>query len=72
VALNAANEVAVAAFLEGRLNFVGIAAVIEPVMARSWGGPTRDLEDVLAADREARAVAEALLARPGRLRGACA
>ena len=55
VVLNAANEVAVAAFLEGRLNFPGIAAVIEAVVERSAGGAIGDLEDVLAADAEGRA-----------------
>jgi 1-deoxy-D-xylulose-5-phosphate reductoisomerase len=55
VALNAANEVAVEAFLEGRLNFPGIAAVIEAVVERSSGGAISDLENVLAADAEGRA-----------------
>ena len=54
VVLNAANEVAVEAFLEGRLNFPGIAAVIEAVVERSTGGAIGDLEDVLAADAEGR------------------
>ncbi len=54
---NAANEVAVAAFLDGRLNFPGIAEVIEEVMTVVDGGPARDLDCVLAADAEARRVA---------------
>jgi 1-deoxy-D-xylulose-5-phosphate reductoisomerase len=54
VVLNAANEVAVEAFLEGRLNFPGIAAVIEAVVERSTGGAIGALEDVLAADAEGR------------------
>jgi 1-deoxy-D-xylulose-5-phosphate reductoisomerase len=54
VALNAANEVAVAAFLERRLNFPGIAAVIEQVMSSCSTGALGSLEDVLAADAEAR------------------
>ena len=53
--LNAANEVAVAAFLEGGLNFAQIPSVIESVMASTSGGEIRDLDDVLAADAEARA-----------------
>jgi 1-deoxy-D-xylulose-5-phosphate reductoisomerase len=53
--LNAANEVAVAAFLGGELNFAQIPAVIESVMASTSGGDIRDLDDVLAADAEARA-----------------
>jgi len=52
--LNAANEVAVAAFLEGRLNFSGIAAVIEAVVRDCPAGPAEDLDSVLAADAEAR------------------
>jgi 1-deoxy-D-xylulose-5-phosphate reductoisomerase len=54
VVLNAANEVAVQAFLERRLNFPGIAAVIEAVVQRSTGGAIGGLEDVLAADAEGR------------------
>jgi 1-deoxy-D-xylulose-5-phosphate reductoisomerase len=52
--LNAANEVAVSAFLAGGLNFARIPAVIESVMATTSGGEIRDLNDVLAADAEAR------------------
>jgi 1-deoxy-D-xylulose-5-phosphate reductoisomerase len=54
VMLNAANEVAVEAFLERRLNFPGIAAVIEAVVERGTGGAPAGLEDVLAADAEGR------------------
>jgi 1-deoxy-D-xylulose-5-phosphate reductoisomerase len=57
VALNAANEVAVHAFLERRLNFPGIAAVIEDVIARCPTGALAGLDDVLAADEEARRLA---------------
>jgi 1-deoxy-D-xylulose-5-phosphate reductoisomerase len=53
-ALNAANEVAVEAFLDGRLNFLSIPAVIESVMARGIAGPMQSLDDVLQADAEAR------------------
>jgi len=59
--LNAANEVAVAAFLEGGLNFAQIPAVIESVMATTSGGEIRDLDDVLAADAEARSRAFSLI-----------
>ncbi len=52
--LNAANEVAVQAFLERQLNFPGIAAVIEAVMEQAAGGAIGGLEDVLAADAEGR------------------
>jgi 1-deoxy-D-xylulose-5-phosphate reductoisomerase len=59
--LNAANEVAVSAFLEGGLNFARIPAVIESVMASTSAGEIRDLDDVLAADAEARARASSLI-----------
>lgn len=52
--LNAANEVAVQAFLDRQLNFLDIATVIEAVVARSGGGVVGSLEDVLAADAESR------------------
>jgi 1-deoxy-D-xylulose-5-phosphate reductoisomerase len=54
VVLNAANEVAVEAFLERRLNFPGIAAVIEAVVERGPGGAIGGLDDVFAADAESR------------------
>jgi 1-deoxy-D-xylulose-5-phosphate reductoisomerase len=54
VVLNAANEVAVEAFLERRLNFPAIPAVIEAVMERASGGAIGGLEDVLAADADSR------------------
>ena len=52
--INAANEVAVQAFLDRQLNFLDIATVIEAVVARSGGGVVGSLEDVLAADAESR------------------
>ena len=59
--LSAANEVAVAAFLEGRLSWWGIASVIERVMERHDGAHPRTLDDVLEADRTARRVATEVL-----------
>jgi len=58
VVLNAANEIAVHAFLEKRLNFPGIASVIEDVITHSSAAPIGGLDDVLAADAEARVRAE--------------
>ena len=58
---NAANEVAVAAFLEGRLPFLGIAEVVAEALAACDGAPARDLDDLMAADAEARRHAEATL-----------
>ena len=57
-ALNAADEVAVAAFLSGQLSFPGIAAVIEAVLHGMPSGKLRGIEDVLAADSEARRLAQ--------------
>jgi 1-deoxy-D-xylulose-5-phosphate reductoisomerase len=60
--LNAANEVAVHAFLEGRLSFLGIPAVIEAALERLPPGPVRAFESLYEADREARGVAAELIA----------
>ena len=57
-AFNAANEVAVAAFLEGRLPFLGIASTVEETLAEVDGAAAGDLEDLVEADREARRLAE--------------
>jgi len=59
--LNAANEVAVQAFLDRRLNFTGIAAVIDQVLQHVEACPVRTLDDVLAADATARRFAAALI-----------
>ena len=56
-ALNAANEIAVEAFLARRLPFTAIAAVIEDTLAASRTSPAADLAAVLAADAEARRLA---------------
>jgi 1-deoxy-D-xylulose-5-phosphate reductoisomerase len=55
--LNAANEVAVQAFLDGRLNFVGISTVIDKVLQRINSSPVKTLGDVLEADAAARRLA---------------
>jgi 1-deoxy-D-xylulose-5-phosphate reductoisomerase len=57
-AFNAANEVAVAAFLDGRLPFLGIADAVEEALGSVDGAPARDLADLAAADAEARRLAE--------------
>jgi len=59
---NAANELAVAAFLEGRLPFLGIAEVVEETLAASDGASARDLDDLVEADASARELAERTLA----------
>jgi 1-deoxy-D-xylulose-5-phosphate reductoisomerase len=64
--LNAANEIAVEAFLAGRLGFLGIASVVEATLE---GAPQlaalspETVDDVLAIDEEARAIAASLLGR---------
>ena len=59
--LNAANEVAVAAFLEHRIRFTQIAAVCEETMSRLASRPLTTLDEALDADREARALTRQLL-----------
>lgn len=59
--LNAANEVAVAAFLKGSLAFLSIATVIEQVLTRHDVQPLTDLDQVLTADSWARQAAEELV-----------
>lgn len=54
---NAANEIAVAAFLEHRVSFPGIASTIRDALERWSGAPASDLDGVLAADAWARRTA---------------
>jgi 1-deoxy-D-xylulose-5-phosphate reductoisomerase len=53
-AFNAANEVAVEAFLEGRIAFLDIAALVEDALGHVDGSPAADLDDLREADRRAR------------------
>lgn len=59
--LNAANEVAVAAFLDRELPFLGIASLNEAVLNKLPAGPEGTLADVLAADAEARRLATQMI-----------
>jgi 1-deoxy-D-xylulose-5-phosphate reductoisomerase len=59
--LNAANEIAVQAFLERQLNFDDIPAVTATVLEKMPGGRIQSLDDVLATDAEARARARAVV-----------
>lgn len=61
IALNAADEVAVEAFLERRIPFTGIPSTIERVLASTPEGHPATIAEVLAADRQARQSAHALL-----------
>ena len=67
--LNAANEVAVAAFLDRQIGFTDIPRVIERVLDRCAVSGVATLGDVLEADREGRACAESWIRRqqPGRV-----
>jgi 1-deoxy-D-xylulose-5-phosphate reductoisomerase len=64
-ALNAADEIAVAAFLDRRLPFLGIPEVIERVLSRMPAVKFAKMEDVLSADGEARRIAKEELERIG-------
>jgi 1-deoxy-D-xylulose-5-phosphate reductoisomerase len=64
--LNAANEVAVAAFLDGRLGFLGIADLLEGVAGQHRVQGAAGLDELLDADRWARSKAESMLVRVAR------
>ena len=65
-ALNAADEIAVAAFLDEKLKFTGIAQVIESVLEKMPRSAMHSIDDVLAADSEARRLARVEVARKTR------
>jgi 1-deoxy-D-xylulose-5-phosphate reductoisomerase len=62
IALNAADEVAVEAFLERRIPFMGIPRTIERVLAATAEAHPATIAEVLVADREARETARELMA----------
>lgn len=64
--LNAANEVAVAAFLDGRVRYLEIASIIEEVLNLEPVVAVDDLEAVFTADAKARVLADQWLSRHGR------
>lgn len=59
--VNAADEVAVAAFLDERLSFLGISEVVMETYERMSGRKASSIDELVAADREARAIAEQLV-----------
>jgi len=63
IALNAADEIAVAAFLEGRIPFLGIPRTIEEVLAETSSRVPTSIKDVLAADEAARECARSVIGR---------
>jgi len=60
--LNAADEIAVEAFLQRRLAFLGITEVVSNTLAAVDWRPLESVDDVVGADREARAMASSLVA----------
>ncbi|MCS6986543.1 MAG: 1-deoxy-D-xylulose-5-phosphate reductoisomerase [Sphingomonadaceae bacterium] len=65
-ALSAANEVAVGAFLEGRIGFLDIAAVVEETLAALPPAPVSTLQEVAEVDAAARAAARSFVAHRAR------
>jgi 1-deoxy-D-xylulose-5-phosphate reductoisomerase len=63
IALNAADEIAVAAFLEGRIPFLGIPRTIEKVLSETSSRIPASIKDVLAADEAARVCARDVVSR---------
>jgi len=61
-AFNAANEIAVSAFLAGRIGYLDIATLVESALSEIVGEPARDLADLMEADAEARRATEGRLA----------
>jgi 1-deoxy-D-xylulose-5-phosphate reductoisomerase len=59
--LNAANEIAVQAFLDRRIGFLDIAAIVSEVLARSGASQLSTIEDALTVDADARRHAAALV-----------
>jgi 1-deoxy-D-xylulose-5-phosphate reductoisomerase len=68
IALNAADEIAVAAFLSGEIPFMGIPRTIERVLAETPTAESASIDEVLAADRQARSQAQAVIERNGSAR----
>ncbi|HSI96864.1 MAG TPA: 1-deoxy-D-xylulose-5-phosphate reductoisomerase [Gaiellaceae bacterium] len=61
-AFNAANEVAVSAFLDGRIGFLDIASIVQDALAAVDGGPARGLSELVEVDAEVRRLAQGRLA----------
>ena len=59
--LNASDEVAVEAFLEGRIPFTGIAEVIDRALEAIPGGPVRHFEELFEIDEAARVHARGVI-----------
>ena len=66
IALNAADEVAVAAFLEGEIPFQGIPATIQEVLEETLTGRPESIDEVLSVDAEARLLASRVVRQRSR------
>jgi 1-deoxy-D-xylulose-5-phosphate reductoisomerase len=64
--LNAANEVAVLGFLDGKIEFLDIPRIVEATLERAAATTLKNLDDVYAADSEARGIAQSMFAGAGR------
>lgn len=67
--LNAANEVAVSAFLQGRIGFLAIPALVEETLARLPAAPSESLEALLATDAQARRLTEQAVSQLAQTQG---
>ncbi len=65
IALNAADEIAVEAFLSRRIPFMGIPRTIEQVLARTAEAHPATIQEVLSMDKNAREMAQELIEQPG-------
>jgi 1-deoxy-D-xylulose-5-phosphate reductoisomerase len=65
IVLNAANEIAVQAFLDGRITFLAIPEIVEKCLTWLGDEPVGSLDDVYACDQEARRFAREAAGRPG-------
>ena len=61
IALNAANEEAVAAFLNRKIGFLDIVRTVEVAVARTGASSPRSIAEVIDIDREARSLAQHLM-----------
>lgn len=57
IAYNAANEIAVAAFEEGRIGFTRISKIVESTLCHDWSFPIPDVDSIFSCDAQARSVA---------------
>jgi 1-deoxy-D-xylulose-5-phosphate reductoisomerase len=64
--LNAANEIAVAAFLQGRIDFTSIVDIVSSTMGRIHRGSDENIDDIVAADDEARKMAAEITSQAAR------